>query len=433
MKKHLIPLAISAALLSACSSTPEIVEPPMSAISSEYALERIWQVKQERFLDQDTESMQIAETPESLYIASSSGMVTALNKQQNGRWIDQIQWQSKLDEAITAGPTLDQDQLLLGTAKGRLKVLDAQGGQVLWVKQLSSEVLSAPVVAEGKILLRTVDGQFYALNRANGDVIWQVEHSMPDLSLRGAAAPVVLNNTVFVPWESGVVQAFSLDSGALLWESRIAVPSGRTDLERLVDIQSSLVIANGYLYVAGYHGKFAALDPESGNFIFVKELSSFRDFVMDDKAIYFVDDEDVLYAFDALNGVPLWKQTSMKNRWVGDLALSEDGLIVTDGWGYVHWFNKVQGIEFARVKHSDGYGDGNRVVRLKVDGERLYLYDDNGVMTQYKVHASNWKQFELQFNEIEPAQAMVDINQSNAQAQKPDLPWYQSIMNLWPF
>ena len=423
-------LGMAAVMLTACSSVVEKVEPKMAPIESELSLERLWQVKHERFRDMDSEGVQFAQTENLIYTVSSTGMISALKKSETGRWTDQIVWQAKLAENITAGATLSGTQLLVGTSKGRLKAFDAQTGTFLWSKQLSSEVSSLPVVVNGMVYVRTVDGNLFALNAVDQSIVWQSSQPMPKLSLRGSPAVLVEDGVVYVPWETGLVQALKADSGVLLWETRIAIPTGRTDLERMVDIQSSLQSANGYLYVAGFHGKFAALDKQTGNFIFVKELSSYRDFVVDGASVFFVDEEDILYGFDALSGSPLWKQTSMKGREVGDLTVNQKALLVTDAWGYVHWFNKVQGTEFARYKYSDGYGTGNSAVRVFADNQFMFLYDDDGVLTLYRDKASNLIKFRQELSGGKPE---VMVQQPAVKKSDSDAPWYQFMMNLWPF
>jgi outer membrane protein assembly factor BamB len=384
-------------LLGACSS-PKIVkeETVLSPLDSPLTLDRNWQVKLEGLPNRDSEGLFFSEDQERVFIALTSGHLVALKKDNTSRWTDQVIWTSKFSEGILAGPTRLDDQLIVGTDKGHVMALSVEDGRIIWQTELSSEVLSQPVIAERKIFTRTVDGKLYALEASTGKIIWTFEHQIPSLSLRGAPAVVYEDGKVFVGWESGMVQSFAAKSGDLLWEARVAVPKGRTDLERVVDVQSSLVFKQGRLFVMGFHGKLASINPDNGNFYFVKELSGYRDFVADDSAIYVVDDTDVIHAFDLGSGVALWKQTALKGRTVGDLAFYNDMLLATDDWGYVHFINKIQGTEYARAKHSNEYGDGNYILRVLVQDQRLYLLDDEGVITSYQVNASNLAQFKAE-------------------------------------
>ncbi|MBO1923596.1 outer membrane protein assembly factor BamB [Thiomicrorhabdus sp. 6S3-12] len=394
-------LSGAVALMSGCSSTIKKEEPPKEQIDSALTMDLQWSVKQSAMPNGDTRGLAIAHDQQQLVVANSQGYVSKLSKNPQSRWTDQVVWEVRFDEAITSGPTLDSDngRILIGTAKGRLKAIDADNGGVLWQKQLSSEVLGKPTLNGNFIFTRTVDGKVYALNRDSGETVWVSEHQMPSLSLRGSPQVLPTDELVFVAWETGMIQALSASSGELIWETRIAIPSGRTDLERMVDIQANLQYKDGVLYALGFHGKLAAINPENGNFIFVTELSGYRDFVVDENALYVVDDEDVLYAFDAKSGAPLWKQESMKGRTIGDLAFYKEDLLLTDEWGYVHWVSKLQGTESSRFKHSNDYGDGNKIVRVEVEGDSIYLFDGQGSISRYQVRPSDRAEFVKEYGD----------------------------------
>jgi len=394
MKTRFALIGLLSVMLGACSSSPVMKEPSVLApIDSLYSLKKNWQVKTETMPSRDAEGLFFSEDEQNVYAASAKGHVIALKKENTSRWIDQVVWQTKFSSPIVSGPAKQGNHLIIGSAKGLLMSLSASTGQIEWQTQLSSEVMSYAVIAEQKVFTRTVDGKLYALDFETGDVIWVAEHKMPNLSLRGAPSVLYHEENLYVGWESGMIQALSAKSGALLWETRIAVPSGRTDLERMVDVQASLVMKSNRLIALGYHGKLVAINPANGNFYFVKELSGYSDFVVDDEKIYVVDDQDVLFAFDLANGSTLWTQTALKNRLVGDLNFYKDDLLVSDSWGYLHWINRIQGTESARVKHSNEYGDGNRILRVKVDDKTLTLLDGEGVITHYNVEPSNLSLF----------------------------------------
>ncbi|QKI88771.1 outer membrane protein assembly factor BamB [Thiomicrorhabdus xiamenensis] len=394
-------LSGAVALMSGCSSTIKKEEPPKEQIDSALTMDLLWTVRQSAMPNGDTRGLAIAHDQQQLVVANSQGYVSKLSKNPQSRWTDQVVWEVRFDEAITSGPTLDSDndRILIGTAKGRLKAIDADNGGVLWQKQLSSEVVGKPTLNGNFIFTRTVDGKVYALNRDSGDTVWVSEHQMPSLSLRGSPQVLPTDELVFVAWETGMIQALSASSGELIWETRIAIPSGRTDLERMVDIQANLQYKDGVLYALGFHGKLAAINPENGNFIFVTELSGYRDFVVDANALYVVDDDDVLYAFDAKSGAPLWKQESMKGRTIGDLAFYKEDVLLTDEWGYVHWVSKLQGTESSRFKHSNDYGDGNKIVRVEVDGDSIYLFDGQGSISRYQVRPSDRAEFVKEYGD----------------------------------
>lgn len=414
-------------LLTSCSSPQPIVEPEMAPMESQYTAYKNWQVKLEQLPNLDTEGLFFDTDENHLYIATETGHLAALLKQNQSRWVDQVVWQSKFDAPIVSGPTLHNDTLYFGTSKGQLVAVSVKDGAYLWQAQLSSEVISRPVIADNKIFTRTVDGKVYAIQISTGKVLWAAEHQMPSLSLRGAPEIVYHQGYVFVGWESGMIQALSAKSGALQWETRIAVPSGRTDLERIVDVQSRLTYHDNRLFVMGYNGKLASINPYNGQFYFVKDISGYRDFVVDEQRIYVVDAEDTLYAFDINNGVQIWKQALFAKRLIGDLAESKEHILAVDAWGYLHWMNKLQGVEVARFKHSNEYGDGNKISRVFSHDNALYLLDEEGVITSYSIKNSNLYQFK---NANKALVAKISNGQEEDVADTSDRSWWQVV---WPF
>lgn len=327
-KSSVLALAVAGLLsVSGCSSTLELQEPKMEPLESPLQLSAQWVVYQGALDKHDTKALTIATYDNLIFVANNNGRMVAIDRNSPRKGEDSIVWQTGFSERIISGPVLDNGHLLIGTDKGHVKALDAQSGKLLWQTQLSSEVLSSAFVQGDKLFTRTGDGKVYALSRNTGEVIWTSEHQMPKLSLRGAPQVIANDEMVFVAWESGIVQALQAQSGELLWESRVAIPSGRTDLERMVDIQANLVLKDNVLYALGYHGKFVAINIETGNFLFVNEISGYRDFVVGEQVIYLVDEDDVLMALDLYSGTQLWKQNTMKGRMLNDLSLHNNQLI----------------------------------------------------------------------------------------------------------
>lgn len=385
----------SAVLLQSCTQ-PKIVRvpTPLVQMSSPYDIHRDWQIQLDHFKYSDSEGLYFADDSKQVYFANPNGTLTAAWKADKGRWTDQVKWQRKFNQPILSGPTLVGDGLIVGTSKGDLMRLSKADGRIEWQTELSSEILSLPVVAKGNVYVRTVDGKLYSVKAATGKVNWVIEHPLPNLSLRGIAPVTYADDTLYVGWESGSVQALDAATGETKWQTQVLIPKGRTDLERLVDIQSRLILSQGRLYVFGYHGKLVALNPENGNLFWSKDVSGFRDFLVDDKALYLVDEDDILYAYDLYNGTLIWKQTHFKYRRLVDLAFySHHQILLADGFGMLHWIDKLDGTQVARAKHSDPDSVRAQLVRVWTDKKRIYTQDSGGFVTGYNVVPSNWYEF----------------------------------------
>lgn len=379
-------LLLVALVLQGCGSSGKTVRvpTPLAPLTSSYDMQFVWQVGLGKMNSADAKGLHIAQDSQRLFVASAAGDLMALQKANQARFTDQVIWHIKYEARITSGPLLHDNQLFIGTSKGDVFALSADNGRVIWQTQLNSELVSLPVFADGRVFVRTNDGRVLALNAVNGDVVWTAEHQLPNLFLRGAAPVLVENGVVYVGRESGFVEALSAANGEKQWEARVAVPRGRTDLERMVDVQAGLVLDSGRLFVLSYNGRLAALNPQNGNFLWAKDLSGYRDFVLDRQALYVIDEDDVLRAFDLAGGTEYWSQQQFKYRMLGDLQWDRDQLLVDDGLGYLHWLNPRDGGVVARVKLANHLDSGQKILRIQRDNERYYVLDADANISVYQ-------------------------------------------------
>ncbi len=331
----------------------------------------------------DARGLQVAADGQRFYMAMPNGMVTAFHRADQPTWASQVAWQLLLGSPVLAGPLLHDDMLYVGTADGRLLAVEARSGKVRWTRQLSSSLDARLVWADGVVLARTLDSQLYAVRAADGEVSWKAGHEAPALALQGEPAPLVWLDRVIVGWENGLVEALDLGTGNVLWRQRLATPQGRTDLERMVDVQAQPVIRDGRLYVVAFHGKLAAMNPDNGALEWVKDFSGYRDPVVLSDRILVLDDEDMLHAFDLVTGTRIWRQADLKYRQLTDLRLwPETGLVVTgDGQGLVHWIEPLNGQLEGRVRHHS-----KPIVGLFVlSGNQLVVIDGEGYLSLYRM------------------------------------------------
>ena len=328
----------------------------------------------------DAEGLGVAENARFVFLGMPNGLVTAFYRADRPTWDDQVAWQVKLPSPVLAGPALAGDTLYVGTADGQLVAMNTADGTVRWQKQLSSSIDADLVVAGDRMLVRTLDSHLYAIRLQDGDIIWQVEHEAPPLALQGEPAVTVAGSRVFVAWETGLVEALALDNGTELWQQRLATPKGRTDLERMVDIQARPHLYAGRLFVGGFHGKLAALDPVTGQIYWVKNFSTYRDMALVAGKLIVVGDDDTLSAFDLITGTPVWKNPALKFRELTDLAVWNGNVIVGDEKGLLHVVDPETGSLIGRYRHHSA-----PVVKVMPVGQAVYVIDGEGYLSQYRL------------------------------------------------
>jgi len=281
-----------------------------------------------------------------LYAASFDGTVVALDALSGQRL-----WETQTQLPITGGVGVSGNGLVLfGTNKGEVVALRQENGQEAWRAQVSSEVLAPPRAASGIVVVRTGDGKFTGLDARTGERRWVYAHVLPALSLRGDAPPLLTQNLVIAGLETGKLLVLSLDKGLPVTEKTIAPPRGRTEIERLIDIDAEPKIFGDTLYMVAYRGSIAAIDMRSGNLLWNRELSSYAGLDVDARQVYISDETDAVLALDRRNGGTLWKQAEMSGRRLSAPVATDQHVVVGDFEGYLHWLSKDSGQIVGRIR-----------------------------------------------------------------------------------
>ena len=287
-------------------------------------------------------------------------------------------WKIALDEAIATGAGTNGEQIYIGTQKGGLIALDVKTGKFLWRRQVSSEILTPPQANMDTVVVRTADGKISAFSAKMGEGKWYYNRSIPLLSIRGDSTVVITGNTVIAGYANGRLVALSLDNGKILWEKTISLPRGRTEVERLVDIDAPPVIRNSLIYVVAYQGHLSVLDIDTGRQLWSRELSSKSGLdVADDGTVYITDDQSYVWAIQADTGNGLWRQKSLLRRRVTAPAIANDAIVVSDFEGYTHWLSKKDGRFIARQKIADEAITSQAVI----DQSQMFILSQDGQLT----------------------------------------------------
>ena len=303
-----------------------------------------------------------------IYTADASGLVQATDKTKG-----HVLWSKKLEYGITAGPTIADGYIAVGTNSSHVVLLKKSDGQQVWQANLSSDALSKPAIANHKVIVKTIDGNLYAFELLTGAKIWVADHGSPSLILKASSSPVVVGQAVLVGFSDGKLDAVDINFGHVLWQRSIAYASGSSDVERLVDIDADPIVRNGVAYLASYQGYVGALSLENGQFIWNKPASTYRNMAIDANTLYMTDSDDVLWAFDRQNGQVKWKQVSLKARGLSEPVLMGNRMVVGDRTGYLHLLSTQNGELLSRTQLS-----GAIDISPSVSGNRVYVMTANG-------------------------------------------------------
>jgi outer membrane protein assembly factor BamB len=372
-------LLVLVALLAACSNKPKEIEPtPLMRFDAEFRVERDWHRHVGFGTLRRPLQLNPAATESFLYVVDLEGRVRALDR-RSGRTV----WRQRTGLRISTGVQAGYGRLLFGTRDGEAVALSSEDGRELWRTRLSGELLSRPATDGERVIFQSQDGRVVSLSLETGEPQWSFEAPVPVLSMRGTAEPLMAGNRVFTGTASGRVIALELATGVPVWERRVAEPTGRSELDRLVDINSNLILSNGGLFVSTFQGRLAVLDEDSGRIYWDQEMSNVAPMASLAGMLFVADHQGVVWAIDQRTGNPVWKQEGLiARRLVG--ATTHAGLVVVgDRAGYLHWLDPQTGNFVARRRHDP---DGFAAVPL-VHGDVLYAVSADGEVAAYRLKA----------------------------------------------
>jgi outer membrane protein assembly factor BamB len=370
-------LLAAMALLAAACSKEDDVAPPAELVDFDpvVRVDRVWSLGMKGGDDVLRLGLRPSVQGERAYVAGHGGDVRAVEL-ANGREI----WRTDTKLDLAGGPAAGEGVVVVGSSGGELVALDAESGAMRWQVMTGGEVLTAPTVAGGIVVVRTVDGRLRGLRASDGGEAWTYEQPVPRLTLRGNGSPVVDGDMVFAGLDNGKVVALSLSTGELLWNTTVAPSRGRTEIERLVDIDSPVRIAGDDVFVVGYQGRIAMLARDSGQLWWGRDLSSNRGLAADSDLLYVTTADSTVVALRRRDGTPVWSQDVMLRRSLTAPALSGDTVVVGDFDGYLHWLDAATGQMLGRGKTGAGRMSNPPVVA----GDLLLLQTDSGEVQAWR-------------------------------------------------
>ena len=286
-------------------------------------------------------------------------------------------WEADTGAPLSGGPGAGAGLVVAGSSAGDVIALSDAHGTEAWRAKVSSEVLSAPAVGERIVVVRTVDGKLFGLDTRSGERSWVYDRTVPALTLRGTGAPVIAGDLVVAGFDSGHLAAVSLADGRLVWESQVALPAGRTELERLADIDTDPVVVDGVVYVVTYQGRIAAFDLTTGRGLWRREMSSHTGIAAGQRLLYVTDEQSRVWALDRGSGSSLWRQDGLELRQATRPVEFGQHVVVADFDGYVHWLSAEDGRFVARVR-----AGGSAVLASPVATQAaVYILDGTGKLT----------------------------------------------------
>lgn len=311
-----------------------------------------------------------------IYVASYDGVVSAFDLQSGKRV-----WQNKLKTELSSGPGVGEGRVVVVSRDGFAIALDAGTGELQWRADIDGESLARPIISGESVVLQTIDNRMRAVSVYDGRQRWVLEQSTPSLTVRGSADPVLVGNIAIGGFDNGRLVAADLTTGDVVWESLLSPPKGRSDLDRLSDIDGSIAVVGQDVYASGYQGRLAALASESGQVLWTREISSHEGVSADWNSVYTVSAAGEIVALTRRDGAEAWRNSDLLRREPTLPIPFHTTVAVGDLEGYVHFFSNLNGNPVARIKLGGAAISSAPVVLAN----RLYVQSDSGSVAAYEV------------------------------------------------
>ncbi|WP_374318766.1 outer membrane protein assembly factor BamB [Pseudoxanthomonas kaohsiungensis] len=315
-----------------------------------------------------------------VFAAASENRVVALDL-QTGKQV----WEFKApkDQALrlSGGPGAGEGLVVVGSLGGDVIALDAADGAERWRAKVTSEVIVAPLVAQGTVYVRSNDGRITALDAASGERRWFSEHELPPLTVRGNAPLTYAPGVLFSGNDDGTLSALSLQDGRVLWQQSIGTPDGRTELERMADVDSAPLIDGTMLFVSSFKNRTVAIDGPSGRPMWQSEYGGIGGLGVAASGLLVSSPAGTVYLLDKNNGAALWSQPALARRSLTGPVVQGDYAVVGDYDGYLHWLRLDNGELAARERVGGKAIKGQPVV---VDGI-LLVQNVEGGLTAFRL------------------------------------------------
>ncbi|MGE8281763.1 MAG: outer membrane protein assembly factor BamB [Stenotrophomonas sp.] len=282
---------------------------------------------------------------------------------------------------LSGGPGVGDGLVVIGTLDGQVIALDASNGAEKWKAKVPGEVIAAPAVAQGLVFVRSNDGRTTALDAASGEQRWFNTQELPSLTVRGNAPVATGPGVLFIGNDDGTLSALAMQDGRPLWEQMVGTAEGRTELERMSDIDGAPVLEGNTLYVSSFKNQTMAIEGPTGRPMWSRDHGGAGGVAVSSGNVVVTDGKGAVYGLDKASGSAMWSQQALARRSLTGAAIQGDYAVVGDYKGYLHWLRLSDGELAAREKSG---GDAILAQPIVADGI-LLVQNVDGKLTAFRL------------------------------------------------
>ena len=302
----------------------------------------------------------------SIFFSDSEGTLSSIDIRSGD-----IDWSTELN-FLASGTAAGFGIIVVADVDGNVIALDQKDGSKLWSTNVKGEILSKSVVDAKIVVVKTGSGELIGLNKQTGEIEWSYRSKLPALTLRGSSSPVIVDGMLYTSFDNGRLGVFEIDSGFPIWDGAISYVRGSSELENLIDADSSPVIEGGLVYTTNYQGNLNIFDIAQRRSVWSYEISSFYSPVLTRGMLIVVEDNSKIKSFSSKSLQESWINEDYMNRGLSNAVSYKGNLIVGDFEGYIHIIDPLNGKTISRKKLSK-----KPIKSLFSRSNSLYVVDDS--------------------------------------------------------
>lgn len=400
MIRKFAALSLCVLLLSACSTITNVfkndkekAEAPSKLvdIANPIAIKKLWSAS----IGEGEAELGVRQKPvidgDLIFAADSANQLVALEKAtgkvrwkvnpnkeaENGGW--KFWEKSTQPFALTGGPAVYSGLVAVGGRNGEVFAFNAVDGSLMWKTMISSSVISAPLITFDTVIVRANDGKVFGLDIASGEKRWQFDRGLPSLSVRGNSAPVLGPGVILLGYEDGTLIALRQQDGTRLWEQLVAKPDGRTEIDRMADIDGEIQVGDREVFASSFRNSSMAISLANGQPIWVREVGGYAGIALLSDRIILSDRDSHVVALERNGGSDLWKQSALVRRGLTTPVVQGAYAVLADSEGYVHWLDTNTG----DIKGRMSAGKSVRGSPVVSDDGIVFVQSTDGKLTAF--------------------------------------------------
>jgi len=262
-------------------------------------------------------------------------------------------------QGMGGGVAYDDGKIFVTSGFGMVICLDARTGRDIWRKDLGMPIVNAPTVNGGRLFVSTHDNHFYALAETDGRNLWDHQGISDPAGILASTNAAVSGETVIAPYTSGELYALRVQNGQVGWNDVLSRSGRVTALSSLDTIAGRPVIDRGVVYAISQSGLMAAFSINTGDRLWSRDIGGIQTPWAAGDFIYVLDNNARVICLTRKEGkvrwihqMPQYGNPEYKKDpiiWAGPVLVS-DKLITVSSNGYAEAISPYDGKLTGRVE-----------------------------------------------------------------------------------